>query len=158
MYLHPDFEHLIDNALWLVMDPWTYQPKVETNHRINYINNYFCAFISYSLQKYKIRHKCISLDETKFVRSEYFSAYNNINDVQRMKDYLSRNSLNKVVYTGFHNGLCIIDKNTGSKNIRKFATTYAKKDCICTLGFTQDHQYPFADRDEYTKQNVDYVI
>jgi len=158
MYLHSDFENLTHDALWLVMDPWKQQPKVEPSHRINYINNYFCAFIAYSLDHYKITHKCISLDENRYVRSEYFLGFNNIFDEHLLEDYLDDNGLDKVVYTGFHNGLCIVDNPTGAKNVRKFATTYAKKDCICTLGFTQDHQYPFAIRDEYTKQNVDYVI
>ena len=158
MVIHPDHEHLLSSALWIVMDPWTLQPGVDSGHRINYINNYYCAMIAHYFDKFKIKHKCISLDEAQYERSPYFKQYINMWQRKQVINYLANYQIYSVVYTGFHNGLCIIDRETGVKNIRDLAQVYIKKDLVCTLGYTKDHKYPFELRDNYTEQYCSNII
>jgi hypothetical protein len=158
MVIHPDHKFLIDSALWVVIDPWDLQPGLDPDHRINYINNYYCAMIDYYLNKFVIKHKCISLDEEKYTRSSYFKTYSNMTLREQIIDYLSKYQLQNVVYTGFHNGLCIIDKDTGVKSIKKDANVYIKKDLVCTLGYTVDHKYPFELRDGYNEKHCNNII
>lgn len=158
MYLDPQYEHLVDQALWMVIDPWTLQPNSKPTDPTNYINQYFCAFIAYSLSNFQVQHKCISLDEKQYTRSPCFSGYLNMDLGHEVEQYLTDHKLENIVYTGFHHGSCIIDRCTGAKAMREKATIYVKKDCTCTLGNFPENEFPFGRQDAYTKEHVDWII
>ena len=144
-------QHLVDNALWLVMDPWQFQPtrkdnpqEVGTNQ--NSINDYFSELIAWRLKA--MTHKCISCWEYRNDRemSRYFDDYLRLHDVNAIEKYCQANDIDSIVYTGFHFGRCVDQNKTGARVMQAQGyDTYLALDLVCGLKIKEDLHSIFAD-------------
>ena len=113
-------EHLENNALWIIMDPWEKTPYEEDlvkcpeldtiNHRLferiaGYVPKLNRVFISCSL----ISKVHPSLSHVK----------NLFHNFDLLKDYVIANNITDIVYMGLHHGRCILNRPTGAMYVHK---------------------------------------
>lgn len=153
-HLLPD---LIDNALWIVIDPWDKQPTLYNGEKpepfVDFYNNEACLKIAHYLQD--VTHKVIKL-QPQYNAHNSFVGYNRINTYDMLQAYMQYNMLTKIVYCGFHYGICIHNTNIGIKAMHNKYECFLKHD----LSFV----YPgntaniYAEADLTTKQHGVIIV
>ena len=142
---------LMQNALWLVMDPWRVQTTLgeqdDHTREQDYINNYFAELIAWKLDE--VDYKAISLphydrrDDENAI-SPHFDGYTALHTAESVVTYCNDRNIESIVYTGFHVGKCILRNSTGCVNMKSLGfTTYLALNLTCVLKNTTTNSYPF---------------
>ena len=141
---------LMEESLWLVMDPWRYQPHVDRTHGVNYLNAVYAEKINYYLQN--VKFKSISLPKL-FEPNPIFSNWINLRKPRLLHEFMKDNNLSKITYCGFHHGVCILVRETGAIKMSEFYTCYLKHDLSCSM-FSSDNHIEY---EEYDNESAKYM-
>ena len=145
------------SALWLIIDPWVdvhnqgsvrcpdidliNRPTVEKIAR--YINR--CKHVLVSCPIYEDGHKINIVDELCHLPN-----INNNFDI--LQNYVIKNRITELVYTGFHHGSCILTRPVGAINVSSklpHLNLYLKRDLVGSL--------PYIDNIESDAQSLKYM-
>lgn len=108
------FNYLKSNALWLVMDPWIYQPNDDGVRdrcpEIDQLN--YAVFIEIEKILDQLTHviSCCYHEVYEPLR-KYLITDDNPKFVKR---YTKQHGIKHMVYIGYHYGRCILFRNTGA--------------------------------------------
>ena len=114
-----NYEDLIDNALWIVVDAWAQQPDIDDAEiDLNIYNKVFLGHLKEELRKthvYKddkiVQLKCKNV--INFMQSEEgeidprFKEFLHINNQEDLIKYIADNGKKNLVICGLHYGKCI---------------------------------------------------
>ena len=123
--LSKELEHLY-NAIWVVVDPWSYQfiPSngncvQEVKTYINNVNEYYAHMIYQYIQTHNINN-VYTVNKHDIPTHSLFENYKKWYDKDPQGDH---------VFVGYHSGNCVKDKGTDVVN----GYCYVKADLTCTL-------------------------
>jgi hypothetical protein len=120
------------HACWIIIDCWENQPlediKIvpninEKNYEVaNKISNYIA----------NVKHSVVSCNTP--VMPQFKNLLNVREDQKMLLDYMKIFNLKSLIYTGFHDGLCIVHKQfTGAKYMSKYVNCFLKNDLVCRI-------------------------
>lgn len=126
-----DLDFLHKHACWLIIDPWLKQPEndIQVCSDIEDRNAKIVLNISEYLKNCK--HWLVST-YTNDIAIPFQDLENIKGNQETLTQYMKSNNLDIIVYTGFHDGLCVFHQEfVGAKYMRQFYKCYLKKDLIC---------------------------
>lgn len=152
---HTNYEDLIENALWIVVDAWAKQPNNDdADMNLNIYNSIFLGHLKEELMKTHVykEDKIVQLKCKKvinFMQSEEgqidsrFVEFEHINNQEDLFKYIIDNSIIDIVICGLHYGKCITTTatilldaikihNEGQEPILPGRNLYIKRD-MCLL-------------------------
>ena len=120
------------HACWIIIDCWENQPlediKIfpninEKNYEVaNNISNYIV----------NVKHCVVSCNAP--VMPQFKNLLNVKGDQKMLLEYIKTHSLKSLIYTGFHDGLCILYKEfTGAKYMSNHVDCFIKSDLVCSV-------------------------
>jgi hypothetical protein len=142
-----DLDFLHSNALWMIMDCWYPHPwphDVEADPEIDQRTDTIVKKIVDYLPK--LTHVRLSSPERFPVHPDlahienWYNETPGVNSAQTMYRYMVDNGLQDVVYTGFHLGRCILQKETGAINMSKAKFRLWQKDDLVGRLVTDNEQ------------------
>ena len=116
--------------MWLIIDPWKYQPNPAPKHA-DIVNDYYAHKIDQYLTEWSIKYKLVLLDDEEEI-AEPFKDYPRMSG-QTFLDTHAWGDHEQLVYTGFHHGQCIVYRPWGVKALGKQFQCYVIKDLCCML-------------------------
>jgi len=121
-------------ACWIIVDCWEQQPledlKIVPN--INERNYEVANNISNAISNLNIKHCLVSCNAS--VMPQFKNLLNVKGDQKMLLDYMKLHNLKSLIYTGFHDGLCIIHKEfTGAKYMYNHVDCFLKSDLVCSI-------------------------
>ena len=133
---HQLLEHLKNNALWIIMDPWYPHcgpEDVEAHPDINERNLVTLEAIADYLPK--LKHVVVSCGQGQ-IYSRLKHIPNVKTDIEQVKTVIDRYKIKDIVWVGLHHGRCILNSNLGVKRISSVypdCSCWIKKDLVCTF-------------------------
>jgi hypothetical protein len=125
---------LYKKSCWIIIDCWEQQPLKDLSvvPNINELNSQVANNISNAIVNLNIKHCLVSCNVP--VMPQFKNLLNVHNSQSMLLDYMNRFQLTSLIYTGFHNGLCIVYKEyTGAKYMSKHVDCFLKNDLVCTV-------------------------
>lgn len=125
---------LYKKSCWIIIDCWEQQPLEDLSivPNINELNYQVANNISNAIDNLNIKHCLVSCNVP--VMSQFKNLLNVKGDQKMLLDYMKLHNLTSLIYTGFHNGLCIVYKEyTGAKYMSKHVDCFLKDDLVCTV-------------------------
>ena len=129
----------IEDAVWLIIDPWGTHPEQKKNkYNLEYINN-INDYFGHKIYEYTkdIKYKYTVIDY--HIRKTY-KVHNKLKNYPAISHKEAPNIIGRfpaVVYTGFHHGRCILHRDySGARFISenyKNTKIFFKRDLICLL-------------------------
>lgn len=130
-------DHLKYHALWIIMDPWEKHPSIDDvllcpdlNDENLAMAEKICAYVQ------SFPHVKVSCDKNCAVTSCLSHLHNICYDVSAVVNYMTDNSLQDIVYAGFHHGRCTVGRPTGarSRHLQKYRR-WVVRDLVGVLCF-----------------------
>jgi len=153
-YLLPD---LAQSALWLVIDPFDTQPSMANKssppEHVDAYNNAACIKISYYLEG--VTHKFVRLLPNHRVNCN-LETYPRMNSHDMLTRYMEQNGLTRIVYCGFHYGVCVHNTNIGIAAMHKEYECFLKHD-LCFV-FPDNNTYAHQTADKLTQQYGTIIV
>lgn len=126
-----DLDFLHNHACWLIIDPWSKQPEEDIKICPDIEDRNAQTVLNISQYLKNCKHWLVSTYTNDIVIP--FQKLKNIkgNKIQLI-DYMQKNNLCHLVYTGFHDGCCILHQDfVGAKYMSEIYSCYMKRDLIC---------------------------
>ena len=170
MIIAKDKKYLLKSALWLVFDPWKRQrddrePDTVDLQNTDVINNYFAEQIyAYLTQRYAVDHKAIAISYSEISAHDgihpLFADWNNLNNVEKIDEYMLNNQLTDLVICGFHHGMCTLYRPYGARYMRFKYNVYLKRDLTCclTTSDTKNNIYYLDKNDQMSRKMFKEII
>ena len=133
-----DFLHL--HALWLIMDPWLPHPWPRDRQRWPHIDQHnqktIDAIVDYLP---RLRHVAVSVSMKYSVHPALHHLPNTQNRLEHLDAMMQQHRITDLVYTGFHWGICMLNKPDGAVNVKQHTgyTLYAFRPLCATMPGTQ---------------------
>ena len=129
MIIAPEHEHLIEDALWLIMDPWVKSPAHDLllYPYLDAVNHLHAKKIEHYLMDIPENHVVYAVDGEPM---PYFKKYKNMESCRHVNGHMMKYIDTKnIVYCGFHHGRCIRTSDAGIINMVSFGyICYVKHD------------------------------
>ena len=119
-------------ACWIIIDCWENQPlnDIKIVPDINEINYEVANKISNYLVN--VKHCVVSCNLP--VMPQFKNLPNVKGDQKMLLEYMKTHNLKSLIYTGFHDGLCILYKEfTGVKYMSNHVNCFLKSDLVCSI-------------------------
>jgi hypothetical protein len=125
---------LYKQSCWIIIDCWEQQPSEDLSivPNINELNYQVANNIYNTITNLNIKHCLVSCNASVMPQ---FSNLLNVHRSQSMLlEYMQMFRLKSLIYTGFHDGLCILHKKyTGAKYMSKHVNCFLKQDLVCRI-------------------------
>ena len=156
-------QNLVDNALWLIMDPWEKGPASDTwisqedadNQEI--IDAYFAELLAWRLED--MNHVATTMPGHwhELDVSRHLNHYPRLDTPEAVLNYCEINDINSIVYTGFHLGICIPMNTTGAQAMKRAGyKTYMALDLCCCLKQHRFQGRTIADFEHYYNEGLQF--
>lgn len=128
-----DLDFLHNYACWLIIDPFSKQPENDVKICPDIEDRNAETVLNISKYLKNCKHWLVSTYTNDIV-----IPFQNLENIKGNKinlmNYMKQNNLHHIVYTGFHDGCCILHQEfTGAKYMSKIYSCYMKQDLICTV-------------------------
>lgn len=131
-------QFLRENALWIIMDPWSPHPfprDLEKDPNIDQHIEEIIVKISTCVSE--VKHVATSCPANYSIHSSVDHYYKLHSSTKSVTDYLEKHGISDVVYVGFHHGRCILNRPTGAIKISRYKKyrLWLKRDLVGILGY-----------------------
>lgn len=128
-----DLDFLHNHACWLIIDPWSKQPEEDIKICPDIEDRNAQTVLNISQYLKNCKHWLVSSYSTDIALP-----FQNLNNIEGNKlsliNYMETNNIKHIVYTGFHDGCCIVYQDfVGAKYMSEIYSCYMKRDLICNV-------------------------
>lgn len=125
---------LYKKCCWIIIDCWEQQPLEDLSivPNINELNYQVANNISNAITNLNIKHCLVSCNAP--VMPQFKNLLNVKGNQKMLLEYMKTHNLKYLIYTGFHDGLCILYKEfTGAKYMSNHVDCFLKSDLVCSI-------------------------